>query len=321
MWMLPESPGVAEGGPGPPKLLCAGLQADCAAACLSQLEPIPLCRFERLQLVAVALPCGLFIVHLIHRLAQRKDRRASHHKAMALPANNTELRFTAIYGWQLVARTFTEAVLGGLRYMAYGGPGVPTTASFLCQSPACGGRTECIVTGTSSRQYSLWLSHALCSLALTIDIADLAIFSCHFPRRNSALSIVDNGYSSQSDRGQGSELRISEVRSNNWATGQGNGCVGSSRWSHDAQRQVTTEGLEVWEEESMKVEKIAQDFSLQGINRQETCVGDQSEEITMRETPSRLRFSTDPSGICVKSEIKKSQSNDNITSHKPQTWV
>uniref|UniRef100_A0A8C4R6F7 Connexin N-terminal domain-containing protein n=1 Tax=Eptatretus burgeri TaxID=7764 RepID=A0A8C4R6F7_EPTBU len=321
IWVLPESPGVAEGGPSPPKLLCAGLQAGCAAACLSQLEPIPLCRFERLQLVAVALPCGIFVAHLIHRLVQRKNRGASHQNAIALLANNTELRFTAIYGWQLVVRTIIEAVLGGLRYMAYGGPGVPTTSSFLCQSPACGGRTECIITGTASRQYSLWLSHALCSLALTIDVADLTIFSCHFTRRNSAMSTADNGYSSQSHRRQASELCISEVRSNNWASGQGNGCIGSSSWSHDAQRQVTTTGPEVWEQESMKTEKGAPTFSLQGFHRQANCVGDQCEEITMREPPSRLRLSPDSSDICLKSQIDKSQSNDNVTSQKPQTWV
>lgn len=166
------------------RFVCNTLQPGCANVCYDLFAPISLFRFWLVQIIALCLPCIIFVVYVVHKVS---DELAVGQNSVVHPAKAPSVYeeeplaevpsaerdcsrcFIGAYVLQLVSRTLLEAGFGAAHYYFFG---FYIPRRFLCQHAPCTTQMDCYVSRPTEKTVMLNFMLGLAAFSLFLNILD-----------------------------------------------------------------------------------------------------------------------------------------------------
>ncbi|XP_029978830.1 gap junction delta-4 protein [Sphaeramia orbicularis] len=175
------------------RFVCNTIQPGCANVCYDLFSPISLFRFWLVQLITLSLPLIIFIIYVVHKVANGLNMElnsSGHIKTAALfkinqeafsrtSVNRTPLLaggFTGAYILHLMFRTLLEAGFGAAHYYLFG---FYIPKRFLCQHPPCTTQVDCYISRPTEKTVMLNFMLGVGALSIFLNVLD---FFCAIKR-------------------------------------------------------------------------------------------------------------------------------------------
>ncbi|KAF0028306.1 hypothetical protein F2P81_019393 [Scophthalmus maximus] len=180
------------------RFVCNTIQPGCANVCYDLFSPISLFRFWLVQLVTLCLPFLIFVVYVVHKVAngltvdlnssghvrdmpllkthQEPFSKTNGNEMPQVPERSLARHFTGAYILHLMLRTLLEAGFGAAHYYLFG---LYVPRRFLCQHPPCTTQVDCYISRPTEKTLMLNFMLGVAALSLFLNVLD---FICAIKR-------------------------------------------------------------------------------------------------------------------------------------------
>uniref|UniRef100_A0A8C7XGB5 Gap junction protein n=1 Tax=Oryzias sinensis TaxID=183150 RepID=A0A8C7XGB5_9TELE len=170
------------------RFVCNTIQPGCANVCYDLFSPVSLFRFWLVQLVALCVPYLVFVIYVVHKVANAISVTASGKAFQLLKTHKAPLKkacvneaavlveqpawtqsFTAAYILHLLFRTLLEAAFGAAHYYLFG---FHVPRRFLCHHAPCTTQVDCYISRPTEKTVMLNFMLGVAALCLLLNFLD-----------------------------------------------------------------------------------------------------------------------------------------------------